>query len=495
MGQCTSQNIDKRLNQIPDTTRDDQFLGLDGLWHTLKSIVEPRITYPKGKFYEKIPSDLSVDILDHLRINERKQLIVATPKYLKRYTGSVAITTTTDWTWVYSENLDRLFNSCSLKLWLSGGADCIFTIYSGWQKDALNEPDYSIHATAYTCCDTHVIIRFAPGTMFHWKLQTRNLCTVLNYEIIFFFDDSLPLLDEDDMASNSDVSAASQQSIVAYIASEIAGILLNEIGNPDDDTNFNLANKHLRLSWTTPQHTEDDGAFEIEALGNFGGDLVHIHQHTGNVTTPGTKLMHMEAEDDDVIVSHWVHGANALAFDKDGFQLGDSGAKVTEILDEDDMASDSAVKLATQQSIKAYVDSLYDNVNPGNIFGSNGFTQGLSFWSVANSDTNADIGCFWISQQTSAGWKILIVSTSTVASRTDSGLIRAGTGGAEEPATDSSLFFNVNFDLVHSDGNDYAFTTSSTFSLTKGKHIRMKWNKDNNAGSGDLRIHGIYLVK
>jgi|GEM_PF-6880674 len=34
-----------------------------------------------------------------------------------------------------------------------------------------------------------------------------------------------------------------------------------------------------------------------------------------------------------------------------------AGAVVTEILDEDDMASDSATKLATQQSIKAYVDS------------------------------------------------------------------------------------------------------------------------------------------
>ncbi len=38
-------------------------------------------------------------------------------------------------------------------------------------------------------------------------------------------------------------------------------------------------------------------------------------------------------------------------------QLNGSGATVTGILDEDDMASNSAVKLATQQSIKAYVDS------------------------------------------------------------------------------------------------------------------------------------------
>ena len=38
-------------------------------------------------------------------------------------------------------------------------------------------------------------------------------------------------------------------------------------------------------------------------------------------------------------------------------QLGGGGATVTTILDEDNMASDSATAIATQQSIKAYVDS------------------------------------------------------------------------------------------------------------------------------------------
>jgi len=40
-----------------------------------------------------------------------------------------------------------------------------------------------------------------------------------------------------------------------------------------------------------------------------------------------------------------------------GLQLGTSGARVTTILDEDNMASNSATALATQQSIKAYVDA------------------------------------------------------------------------------------------------------------------------------------------
>jgi hypothetical protein len=40
-----------------------------------------------------------------------------------------------------------------------------------------------------------------------------------------------------------------------------------------------------------------------------------------------------------------------------GMQLGGSGARVNSILDEDNLISDSATALATQQSIKAYVDS------------------------------------------------------------------------------------------------------------------------------------------
>ena len=39
------------------------------------------------------------------------------------------------------------------------------------------------------------------------------------------------------------------------------------------------------------------------------------------------------------------------------FQIENSGAAVTTVLDEDNMASNSATALATQQSIKAYVDA------------------------------------------------------------------------------------------------------------------------------------------
>ena len=50
-------------------------------------------------------------------------------------------------------------------------------------------------------------------------------------------------------------------------------------------------------------------------------------------------------------------GSERLEVSNSGLKLGNTGATVSVILDEDNMASDSATALATQQSIKAYVDN------------------------------------------------------------------------------------------------------------------------------------------
>ena len=50
-------------------------------------------------------------------------------------------------------------------------------------------------------------------------------------------------------------------------------------------------------------------------------------------------------------------GTERVKLSSSGLQLGAANAEVTTILDEDDLSSDSATALATQQSIKAYVDA------------------------------------------------------------------------------------------------------------------------------------------
>ena len=65
----------------------------------------------------------------------------------------------------------------------------------------------------------------------------------------------------------------------------------------------------------------------------------------------------------------------------ENLKIGTSGSTVTTILDEDNMSSDSATSLATQQSIKAYVDSEISSVSTTSI------SQGNSNVTVVDSGT------------------------------------------------------------------------------------------------------------
>jgi len=65
----------------------------------------------------------------------------------------------------------------------------------------------------------------------------------------------------------------------------------------------------------------------------------------------------------------------------ENLKIGTSGSTVTTILDEDNMSSDSATSLATQQSIKAYVDSEVSSVSTTSI------SQGNSNVTVVDSGT------------------------------------------------------------------------------------------------------------
>lgn len=84
----------------------------------------------------------------------------------------------------------------------------------------------------------------------------------------------------------------------------------------------------------------------------LGGDL----DLNGNqITSPdGTDLIDIPNGSIDL----QTNSVSRLDASDTGIRMGGANARVTTILDEDNMASDSATALATQQSIKAYVDSL-----------------------------------------------------------------------------------------------------------------------------------------
>jgi len=80
-----------------------------------------------------------------------------------------------------------------------------------------------------------------------------------------------------------------------YVDTALTTIPLDEIANPEGHTTFNMANKQIIFNFNNPTGT---GNMELNASGAFSGDLLHVHQHTGN---PGTvNLIHLEASDADV---------------------------------------------------------------------------------------------------------------------------------------------------------------------------------------------------
>ena len=120
-----------------------------------------------------------------------------------------------------------------------------------------------------------------------------------------------------------------------------------------DDTNIG------QILWRAETHNATDA--------NFGQIRVNI-QDSDNSSRDAkmffrvqkansmTEMLAINGEDGNVVVSNG------------GLKIG-SGAAVTTILDEDDMASNSATALATQQSIKAYVASQVGAAGGGDITG------------------------------------------------------------------------------------------------------------------------------
>lgn len=99
----------------------------------------------------------------------------------------------------------------------------------------------------------------------------------------------------------------------------------------------------------------------VESTTDAGVTLDSVELKDGNVTI-AADLIH--SGDTDTKLSFGTNtvdlqtgGSSRLDISDSGVRLGAANARVTTILDEDAMSSDSATALATQQSIKAYVDS------------------------------------------------------------------------------------------------------------------------------------------
>ena len=156
--------------------------------------------------------------------------------------------------------------------------------------------------------------------------------------------------DEDNMASNSATHVASQQSVKAYVDSQVATKdALSELSGDTDDitegsSNLYFTNARADARISNAIKDEDnmasDSATHVpsqQSVKAFVTAQIATKDNTDEITEGSTNLYFTNARADARIT-------NAL-------------------LDEDDMSSNSATKVPSQQSVKAYVDSQVDTAD------------------------------------------------------------------------------------------------------------------------------------
>ena len=158
------------------------------------------------------------------------------------------------------------------------------------------------------------------------------------------------LLDEDNFATDSDSKVASQQSIKAYVLANAANTTYS-ISCVDGD---NTDEEKIRLTAGGSGSGTDDIILEAGTGLSIARSSDKI-TFTNTVSNTDTQLTEEQVEDfvGGMLTGNTETGITVTYQDSDG-----TIDFAVDLLDEDDFASDSDTKPASQQSIKAYVANL-----------------------------------------------------------------------------------------------------------------------------------------
>ena len=121
------------------------------------------------------------------------------------------------------------------------------------------------------------------------------------------------------------------------------------------DSNIDLDIEAKGTGHITVRGNTNSGAIQFNCENNSHGQIVKAQPHS----TAVTNVLTLPAGADSTLVS--LVSTDTLTNKTLTSAVLNTGVSGTAVLDEDNMASDSATKLATQQSIKAYVDSQVDS--------------------------------------------------------------------------------------------------------------------------------------
>ena len=170
-----------------------------------------------------------------------------------------------------------------------------------------------------------VLVREATQTLTNKTLTTPTITSgVFNTAV-----SGTAVLDEDNMASDSATKVATQQSIVAYTDSIIGTLPVNT-----DSGNISIGTGSETLTIA--------GGTGIDSVGS--GNSLTLNINSTVATLVGTETFTNKTLTSPTLTSAVLN----------------TSVSGSAVLDEDNMASDSATKVATQQSIKAYVDDQID---------------------------------------------------------------------------------------------------------------------------------------
>jgi len=170
-----------------------------------------------------------------------------------------------------------------------------------------------------------VLVREATQTLTNKTLTTPTITSgVFNTAV-----SGTAVLDEDNMASDSATKVATQQSIVAYADSIIGTLPVNT-----DSGNISIGTGSETLTIA--------GGTGIDSVGSGNSLTLNIANTVATLT--GTQTVTNKTLTSPTLTSAVLN----------------TSVSGSAVLDEDNMASDSATKVATQQSIKAYVDDSID---------------------------------------------------------------------------------------------------------------------------------------
>ena len=169
------------------------------------------------------------------------------------------------------------------------------------------------------------------------------------------------ILDEDDMSSNSATALATQQSIKAYVDTQLTAEDLDFQADTGGALSIDLDSETLTFTGGTGIDTSGSGNAVTFAIDSTVATLTGTQTLTNKtLTTPvissisNTGTLTLPTSTDTLVGRATTDTLTNKTLTSAVLNGTISG---TSIKDEDDLSSDSASHLATQQSIKAYVDA------------------------------------------------------------------------------------------------------------------------------------------